>query len=384
MAIEKKRMNHNLIDTLKYFDATLICQLFDELGASLPRTVRIEALRTTLAPVVKAKREAIHAKETKDDEEIKSLSQLDNFGLWTETQLEDWFLSAKDNSLYETFIVDFWTRVLAWLDEKAVDEALLESFVAKAATEHAFDALPDFKRLSTETFGCFYDESGTLEGLDYQTFRNSMREIGQMALMVRIAKKYGLTLSRTMNKTHMRTTMKTLLEQCRQLTETLSAEIDAASINELETLATKYKLPLKSYLTKIDMADLVVLHVRLKDKPHKKTLKAVKKTEPHTDLIERLDRLENMISRLEKRFDADQDTPAKQKTGEAIPRPSRSVLLDVVAGMFIFFLFIGLISYFLDGLTPFNALNNLFNRVTYREYGLMELYHTVIDFIIRG
>ena len=376
---------HITIDAISqkamYNDHEALKTLLDELNATLPRSLRINALREVLDSHFEKELYDLENLENPESKETKRLEFLRSASVQSETQLIDALSYYNSQTLNKAYMEALWKRILTHLMETYdVPLSFFNTFFEHYNEENSDVELPHHEFFNEAIDELFHDQNGNCDGLAFETLRNALYNHGTKDLLIRIGAKYGLEITKTMNKEQMRKRIKAILDAQGRLDASLVPKIDEGSIKELEEMATSFKLPVRSYLTKEDMIDQLIIHVsKIQEEDTKKD-----EQETFAQAIERLEEeikeiRELLASQTKRRREAEsQQTSANQKS------PRRFMVLDVFAAVLIGYLFIGLIGYFLDGTTIFTTINDLFNRVTYRGYGLMELYHNVLDFIIRG
>ncbi len=360
------------INDLIYVDGPAFKAWVEALHIKLPRRLRYQALKAALYDSINQARQVQTAQSAQSS--LKERYYLNRFEHWLESDFLNYLNQQNDDDLNKTYLKTLWQQVLNWLKAQPRLEASLKATLINLINDVEHSPMTNIKAFNETINAVFMDEAGFIEGVSYQDFMAALSEFETMPRALAIAKSHGLTLNRTMNKTALCLILKQFLpEHENQIDQT-------ARISDLEALAKEHQLPLKRYLSKADIAKLIIVYKK-QQAPIKKPDTSLEKTSDINDFDTRLKCVEAMLSRIETHLigeDIVSSNPPKTVTYK------RSIFLDVVASFFMLYLFVGLLSYFLDGLAPFTLLNNTINRITYREIGLMELYHNVIDFVIRG
>ncbi len=369
-----------LVDLAMFSSAEELADLLDELNTQLPRTLRIEAMRDALAPYFKTELKTLeHKTNALESHETKRLEYLKSTSMFTEMQLREALNYYHDQKLLSTYYRLLWNNILNYLENNGAYADYLKAFFTdKMRNKHA-DDLPHHEGFNSATDSLFYDEHGMLDGLTFDQIRRTLYNSATKNLIIATGKKYGFDIVKTMNKQQMRKLIKTMLTQRNEWEETLTQTLEEGSIKTIEDIAAHYQLPIRSYLTKEDMIEQLIIHVK-----YQQDLLLQQQQEESTEAY--IKRLEEEVAQLKQQL---QELSSKQseeitQASHPIRNKVRLPILDIIAASIMGFLFLGLMSYFLSNMGMFATINNLINQVTYRETGIMDIYHNVIDFIIRG
>ncbi len=404
----KKVALKNYTDRIIYSSPINISSMCHDLNLKLPRTLRVNAYKKALESDFKKEYDTLLQQEKENPQSItltesKRMVRLKYRNSLSETQLEKERININNTYIDEQIIGYFWEALFTFLIQEDINHLYIYGWIQETLKTITVEAVPEISYFNNEIESAIIDPENTLDGLSPEMFRVALFHTANKQEIQTIGKKYGIDLPRSLNKKEVQKIFLEQLTKNNKLTPAIKERVINSTIKELKAFAEELEEELQTYLTKESLIEYILenasstkenYYVATSQEAYAEHHFNTKKDaeETHSSNQELLEIREELrqIKALIQTLNGNNEVVHKQEDTEDInlktvnppKRLPRLNVLDVFAGILIIYLFLGLMTYFLRDFSVFAAINNTFNRVTYRDYGLMEIYHLMLDFII--
>lgn len=259
ISIGKKSIKvDEFLKTLIYLPAEEVRTYFTELGLTLPRELRMFALRETLrVRVIETRKTRL----TLADELNYRLSWFTEF---TETQLENLLVFFDDRELDKQFLNEFWLEVLNYMLSKGV---LPESFhqLHERSLAHVKEngiVLPDMKTYNRTIKDLFFDSMGRIDGLTQQKIRPVLYKSSTLGELRDLGSKYDVDVPRRLKKNELADIIIKELKERNQYTDALEKEIRKMSVIVLQRYAIDHDIKASTELKKEEIIEYILKNAK--------------------------------------------------------------------------------------------------------------------------
>lgn len=186
----------SVIQTLMFFPAEKVVRFFESIGLTVPRRVRMNALRKELDSYVTSRQ---IVQQTLSDEVNYRLSWYDNF---SESQLINLIPQFRSSDLEKKTLESLWLSLLTYLIDRKVPSKELLSFVNETRAHYANvgplseDLLVYHGKLNS----IFFDDENQIDGLSPELFRPVLFKSSTLVELREIGLKYGVDVPRRLKK----------------------------------------------------------------------------------------------------------------------------------------------------------------------------------------
>ncbi len=386
--------NENLFDHLDTFaksSSSLFLDFLYELNVRLPRKLRIEALRFVLRPTIEGEKEALLDKRQREEKlgliDFNRFERIKYFDYLSETQLENELYALNDKNKNYRYLKKLWEVSLKHLIDKGHGSQEFESLMINAHEKSG--TVPPVKTYNRDIDPYFIDEKNHLDGVAFDEFKRILEPSSTVKELTDIGLKYEITIPATLKKEDLKTMVIAALDSQGKLDNKLKATVEKAKIKDLVTIAEKYGLNVTNYMTKEKAIDYLLVRAQTPRKNEKET-----KISLSNERLADIDHLKATLGDMLKRIDAlETRVEAQNRTLEDLREPSSIVVNrsgGVLKRLLMVFSIIGvlligvlLLGYFFDDRTAFIIINRQLNRIPLKESGLVDLFHRVMDFLLR-
>ncbi|MFA5720296.1 MAG: Rho termination factor N-terminal domain-containing protein [Acholeplasmataceae bacterium] len=247
--IGKKQFNvSEVLDNLIYLDSQTVLDFYQSVGLSIPRKLRMGALKRALDPYVKAKHVAL---STLSDEVNYRLGWYEHF---SESQLVNLVSLFHSEELVKEAREELWLLLLSYMFDKQVSEH---------DTLRLFSNKPGLVIEETKAFNevlnpLFFDETDKIDGLDQDTFRSVLYKSSTLVEIREIGKKYGVDVPRRLKKQELAQIIKDVLQERNELTEEESQKIDKMAVIALQRYAKDRDIKASIELKKEEIIEYIL------------------------------------------------------------------------------------------------------------------------------
>lgn len=247
-----------LVNQLIYIPANIIVGFFSDLGLNVPRQLRINALRETLAPSA-----------AKTREERQSLAdemgfRLSFFHRFSETQLVNLLEYYNDNGIRKQYFTNLWKELLDYLIQKGVHEndvmrLVLEGDRYSSVKERQ---IPSSLPFNNEINVLFFDEEGKIDGLTPEQFRPVMYLSSTLTELRTVGDKYNASVPKRLRKKDVQQIVIAELADRGELTEELKEELLSKNIMVLERFAKDNDIKVSTELRKEEVIEYILKNAK--------------------------------------------------------------------------------------------------------------------------
>jgi|GEM_PF-1570843 len=392
----------NHLDVLIKSPPKVLIDFLYELDLSLPRALRMSALHSVLDPELKEEYEALKAKRKEagklgliDYQRHKRLHFLDAL---SETQLENELYASGDERNYE-YMKKIWENILAFLDDDGIPHKDIGLLLTSASAET--EAGPDTRQFNDLTHPYFHDEEGKLDGIAIERLREVLNETSTVKEVTRLGKKYDVIVPQTLKRDEIAAIILAELENKNLLTAGLKAKIKTGKTRELEKIAAEHAINASSYMTKEKAIDHLLTHAektsahyapgtgdeKAASEAEARRLRAAQRCsvskESFAALQEEIGALRKLLEQNAAMLGEKTAKEAKTDQRAVKKRPLlRLMTIAIIIGLIL--LSLATATYFFEESAVFGWFSDIMNTFTFRERGLMELYHRMLGFIFKG
>lgn len=247
---------YNFTDVINYLTNTtyqVVVDILKENKVSLPRKVRMDAMRATLRPsIIKTRTECL----TLDQKLNYRLLWFNDF---SEEQMSFYFEYFKSKELNRLYASKFYRNILIYLAnipsyEKCVEDLINVAYENKDLVEKEIK-IKDIIKLFDEFF---YDNKNTIDGLLIDKFRPVIYNSATKKQVIRIGLKYGISIPEKINK---QTICAYVVEKLKAMgvnTNELTSKITQMQVKDIRKYALDNGLETGSELNKKEMIEYIL------------------------------------------------------------------------------------------------------------------------------
>lgn len=247
--VRKKQFNvAEVLDNLIYLDGQTVLEFYQSVGLSIPRKLRMGALKRALEPYVKAKHVAL---STLSDEVNYRLGWYEHF---TESQLVNLVPLFKSDDLVKEAREELWLLLLSYMFYRQVSEHdTLRLFANKPGL-----VIQDTKTFNQTLNPLFFDDADKIDGLDQDTFRSVLYKSSTLVEIREIGKKYQVDVPRRLKKQELAQIIKDVLAERDSLTDEESQRIDKMAVIALQRYAKDNDIKASIELKKEEIIEYIL------------------------------------------------------------------------------------------------------------------------------
>ena len=247
--VGKKEFNvSEVLDNLVYLDSQTVLDFYQSVGLSIPRKLRMGALKRALDPYVKAKHVAL---STLSDEVNYRLGWYEHF---SESQLVNLVSLFNSDELVLEAREELWLLLLSYMFDKQVSEHdTLRLFANKPGL-----VIEDTKKFNDLLNPLFFDDVDKIDGLDQDTFRSVLFKSSTLVEIREIGKKYGVNVPRRLKKQELAQIIKDVLAERDLLTDEESEKIDKMAVIGLQRYAKDNDIKASIELKKEEIIEYIL------------------------------------------------------------------------------------------------------------------------------
>ncbi len=378
-----KRLQYLSIETLK--------SLLIDLSISVPRHIYRLALSEALTVSYQEDLDALTAKDerTLALDEIKNLRRYKAIPTLSVYQLHEMRPQPLQDLAVSRFFTVFWEVLVSYLYDKTNNDAFLDGFFEEALKALKDDVHPAFQDFHLVLQNFLEDEDQYCDGLTETQFRDTLEKLANATEIRAIGNAYGIEVPRTLKKEQFRIIVEHELKAKSAWRDHYSVRLQDGTLKDLQEFAKEHGVAYENYMTKHRMITYLTHRLIEQNHQNKVISKQVSKSSDQGDIIKMLHAELREIKALLKQQHTVPQEDANKEPSEVVSNASkqkynRLMILDVFAGIVLLFLVFGIFTYVGRDLAFVDNINSFFNRLSYRGYGVMELYHNVIGFIVYG
>lgn len=247
-----------ILKTIIYLPQEKIKNYFEELGLTIPRELRIHALKENLREKVAETRKS---RLTMADELNYRLSWFTEF---SETQLENLLVFFDDEEIFKNFLEDFWTSVLGYMVDKQVSAQHLKDLHALSVAHVKQNGLtlPNMKTYNRYLKDLFFDRYGRIDGLVVKNLRPVLYKSSTLSEIRDLGTKYGVNVPRRLKKSELAEIIITELKDTGKYTEELAAKVNGMSVIVLQRFAIDNDIKASTELKKEEIIEYILKNAK--------------------------------------------------------------------------------------------------------------------------
>ena len=262
----KSRDLNEVLDTLAAKDSKKVAAFLVE-KASLPRELRIGALRLVLNDYVKIAKELVLSDEFMyrlNWYEKFSEYQLVNFWNILETSNADKFDAEKEAVRFKR---TFYLLLLMNADAVEFTDGELEELLNLSTPESTVES---FKEFMSESDGAFYDYECNFDGMSYEDFKTVLKKCSTVADIRNIATKYGINVPKRLKKDELVALVLEGLRRQGKVTDETEAELKKMSAITLQRYAKVNGVKASTEMKKDDIIEYIMNRIESSPKAVRK------------------------------------------------------------------------------------------------------------------
>ncbi|TVP94637.1 MAG: hypothetical protein EA374_06300 [Acholeplasmatales bacterium] len=262
--LDQERPLEAYVDDMIYVKSVTLVRVFREIGMTVPKKVRMKALKTILNPILEE--EYNQAQKTANEGEsedrfgaMRRLNRLYWYKAFTETELEQELVAHGSESLNLSYMKELWRGVLTYIAEKETDKALAE--LLKLGVSNQERTLPDMEKYNFDMRIVFIDDRNQIDGLTPDEFRTVCQRSSTVNELIHIGYKYGIDVPKTLKKADIRAIIFDVLERRGALTDALREELLSKTVKDLEAFAQANDIIASAYMSKEMIVEYILKNV---------------------------------------------------------------------------------------------------------------------------
>lgn len=241
----------DLAEKLSTLTSDEIKENLQAIGLTIPKHLRMEVLRETLADAVRQTR----AERASLADELGY--RLSWFYRYSEYQLENLLKYYDSKSLNRRYLELLWVELLDYMIEKKVDERDIARLIE--LTEGRTDITSeDILAFNLNLKDLFYDEEGQIDGLTPENFRPVLYKSSTLVELRELGKKYGVNVPRRLKKNQLADIIVDKLRERGELTEGKEEEIRKMPIVLMQRFAKDNDVKASIELTKEEIIEYIL------------------------------------------------------------------------------------------------------------------------------
>lgn len=248
IVVKKKTYTlRDLVDKLSSLSSEVVKDFFSLIGLTVPRKLRMHALRETLKDRVYS---TIEERESLADELGYRLSW---FKRYSEYQLENLLKFYDDKNLNKLYLERLWVLLVDYLLDKKVSEDEFINFINKK-TKNADDVHTYNHNINP----IFYDEPNEIDGLHPDIFRPVLYKSSTLVEIREIGRKYGVDVPRRLKKNELANIIVGELRERGEHTEELEVHVRGLSIIMMQRFAKDRDIKASTELNKEEIIEYIL------------------------------------------------------------------------------------------------------------------------------
>ncbi|MFU8792487.1 MAG: hypothetical protein ACNA7K_00525 [Acholeplasmataceae bacterium] len=246
------------LKTLIYLPGESVRDFFIDLGLTIPREIRMFALRETLRVRV------IETKKTRLTLADELNYRLSWFSEFCETQLEHLLVFFDDRDLDKDFLEEFWVEVLNYMLTKGV---IAETFhhLYEMSVLHVKQnglVLPVMKTYNKTIKDIFFDNMGRIDGLTLKKIRPVLYKSSTLGEIRDLGEKYGVDVPRRLKKDQLADIIVKELKERNQYSESVEKDIRKMSVILLQRYAIDHDIKASTELKKEEIIEYILKNAK--------------------------------------------------------------------------------------------------------------------------
>ena len=257
---------NEVLDTLVSKDSKKVAAYLVE-HASLPREIRIGALRLVLNDYVKMAKELVLSDEFMyrlNWYEKFSEYQLVNFWNVLATNNADVFDAEKEAIRFKR---TFYLLLLLNANEVELTDKELEGLLELSTPEGTEES---FKEFMNESDGAFYDYECNFDGMSYEDFKTTLKKCSTVADIRNIAAKYDINVPKRLKKEELVALVLEGLRRQGKVDETTEASLKKMSAISLQRFAKVNGIKASTEMKKDDIIEFIMNRIESSSKSVRK------------------------------------------------------------------------------------------------------------------
>jgi hypothetical protein len=230
---------HEIVEKLVKIDANSIKEYFAQINLSLPRKIRVKALRAVLTPKVE---QTLAQRAGLADELSHKLTFFDRF---SDSHLVGYYNYFADAEVLNNFLDAFWTETVEYLVKRGLSEQDLRGLMELAETSTG-----NFTGYVEALNPIFHDDANQIDGLTIEEFRPINYKVSTIPELREIGKKYSVSVPKRIKKAELLSIIFKKLEERDHLTDTLKTILSGKNILVLERFAKDNNIKVNVELNK--------------------------------------------------------------------------------------------------------------------------------------
>lgn len=243
----------DVLATLRDLPSKEIVAFFNEQGMNMPRKVRMTALHKVLDKRVKK----AEYKSTFTDEVRYRLRWLNTF---SEHQLENTLILISNAEIYNEYRETLWLMFIKLHEELKIDTEKLTKLY-EAARGYKMATKESISEYQRGMDSLFYDERNSVDGLEYNTFREVLSKSSTLNELREIGSKYNIDVPRRIKKEEL---VDIIIDAC-SASGKFSAEeeekVKRMSVQQLQRYAKNNGVKASIELKKEDIIEYIITRV---------------------------------------------------------------------------------------------------------------------------
>ena len=284
--LDQERPLEAYVDDMIYVKSGTLVRVFREIGMTIPKRVRMKALKTILNPILEE--EYKQAQKTANEGEsedrfgaMRRLSRLYWYKAFSETELEQELVSHTSEALDLSYMKALWRGVLTYIAEKETDKALGE--LLKVGLSNQDRQLPEMEKYNFDMRVVFVDDQNEIDGLTPDEFRTVCQRSSTVNELIHIGKKYDINVPKTLKKADIRAIIFDVLERRGTLTDTLREELLSKTVKDLEAFAQENDIVASAYMSKEMIVEYILKNVMTRKRDYQEP--GVSPEKPDTEQV---------------------------------------------------------------------------------------------------
>ena len=243
----------DVLATLRDLPSKEIVAFFNEQGMNMPRKVRMTALHKVLDKRVKK----AEYKSTFTDEVRYRLRWLNTF---SEHQLENTLILISNAEIYNEYRETLWLMFIKLHEELKIDTEKLTQ-IYEAARGYKMATKESISEYQRGMDSLFYDERNSVDGLEYNTFREVLSKSSTLNELREIGAKYNIDVPRRIKKEEL---VDIIIDACSasgKFSPEEEEKVKRMSVQQLQRYAKNNGVKASIELKKEDIIEYIITRV---------------------------------------------------------------------------------------------------------------------------
>ncbi|NMA05536.1 MAG: hypothetical protein GX931_04105 [Acholeplasmataceae bacterium] len=252
IVVKKKTYTlRELVDKLSSLSSEVVKDFFGLIGLTVPRKIRMHALRETLKETVY---KTIEERESLADELGYRLSW---FKRYSEYQLENLLKYFNDEKLNKEYLERLWVLLIDYLLDKKVSEDEFINFINKKVKNE-----DDIHTYNEKINPIFFDEPNEIDGLHPNIFRPVLYKSSTLVEIREIGRKYGVNVPRRLKKNELADIIVDELRERGEHTPELETHLRGLSIIMMQRFAKDRDIKASTELKKEEIIEYILANAQ--------------------------------------------------------------------------------------------------------------------------